>query len=47
MSDTNPIKSIGVDALRNFEYVTFIVFYDFDNSGTGSTYTFDEIQLID
>ena len=25
MSDTNPIKSIGVDALRNFEYVTFIV----------------------
>ncbi len=31
----------------DLEYVTFIVFYDFGNSGTGSTYTFDEIQLID
>lgn len=25
MSNTNPMKSIGVNAIRNFEYVTFIV----------------------
>jgi len=31
----------------DLEYITFIVFYDFGNPGTGSTYMFDEIQLID
>ena len=31
----------------DLEYVSFIVFYDYGNSGNGSIYRFDEIQLID
>jgi hypothetical protein len=30
----------------DLDYVSFIVFYDFGNTGNGQVYYFDEIKLV-